>query len=69
VHRGFAAIRFNFRGVGRSQGSFAPPANLYDFSFLAPCPSSGPIVHGDKNAAVRANARMRAATSSTPRRH
>ena len=22
VHRGFAAIRFNFRGVGRSQGAF-----------------------------------------------
>ncbi|WP_204267853.1 alpha/beta hydrolase, partial [Enterobacter hormaechei] len=30
--------------------SVAPPANLYDFSFLAPCPSSGLIVHGDKDA-------------------
>src|SRR5262249_21043250 len=32
--------------------SIAPPANLYDFSFLAPCPSSGLIVHGDKDAVV-----------------
>ncbi|HXD14291.1 MAG TPA: alpha/beta hydrolase, partial [Xanthobacteraceae bacterium] len=105
--RGFSALRFNFRGVGRSQGGFdhgigelsdaasaldwaqsvnpearscwiagfsfgawigmqllmrrpeiegfisiAPPANLYDFSFLAPCPSSGLIIHGDKDAVV-----------------
>jgi uncharacterized protein len=28
--------------------SIAPPANLYDFSFLAPCPSSGLIIHGDQ---------------------
>jgi pimeloyl-ACP methyl ester carboxylesterase len=26
--------------------SVAPPANLYDFSFLAPCPSSGLIING-----------------------
>ena len=98
---GFTVLRFNFRGVGRSQGEYdqgigelsdaasaldylqamnqnskqcwvagfsfgawigmqllmrrpeitgfvsvAPPANLYDFSFLAPCPSSGLIING-----------------------
>ena len=26
--------------------SVAPPANIYDFSFLAPCPSSGLILQG-----------------------
>ena len=102
MRRNFSVLRFNFRGVGRSQGRFdngqgelndaataldwmqvhnpnatscwiggfsfgawismqlmmrrpeisgfisvAPPASLYDFSFLAPCPSSGIIIHGD----------------------
>jgi uncharacterized protein len=101
VNRGFSAFRFNFRGVGRSQGYFdhgigelsdaaaaldwvqsinpdaktcwvagisfgawigmqllmrrpevegfisvAAPANRFDFTFLAPCPSSGLFVHG-----------------------
>ena len=102
ARRGFSVLRFNFRGVGRSQGSYdrgegelsdaasaldwlqtynqnagacwiagfsfgawigmqllmrrpeisgfisiSPPANLYDFSFLAPCPSSGLVIHGE----------------------
>ena len=32
--------------------SVAPPANMHDFSFLAPCPSSGLIVQGDKDEVV-----------------
>jgi len=98
---GFTVLRFNFRGVGRSQGEYdqgvgelsdaasaldylqsknnnskhcwvagfsfgawigmqllmrrpeitgfisvSPPANMYDFSFLAPCPSSGLVING-----------------------
>ena len=109
VQRGFSVLRFNFRGVGRSQGLFdngagemldaaaaldwmqainkeattcwiagvsfgawismqllmrrpeiegfisvAPPANLYDFSFLAPCPSSGLIINGEIDRVVPA---------------
>lgn len=101
LRKSFSVIRFNFRGVGRSQGGFdqgqgelsdaasvldwmqvqnpsadrcwiagfsfgawiamqvlmrrpeiegfvavSPPANIFDFTFLAPCPSSGLIVHG-----------------------
>lgn len=104
AQRGFSVLRFNSRGVGRSQGYFdhgvgeladaaaaldwlqsfnpessgcwiagfsfgswigmqllmrrpevqgfisvAPPENLYDFSFLAPCPSSGLIIHGEND--------------------
>ena len=107
VERGFSVLRFNFRGVGRSQGAFdngvgelsdaayafdwmqqfnnnspfcwiggysfgalismqlmmrrpeiegfvsiSPPAGTEDFSFLAPCPSSGLIIHGDKDTHV-----------------
>ena len=105
--RGFGVLRFNFRGVGRSQGSWdqglgelsdaataldwlqainpnapiswvaghsfgayiamqllmrrpeidgfvsvAPPTNMYDFSFLAPCPSSGIIISGEADTIV-----------------
>lgn len=107
VEQGFNAIRFNFRGVGRSEGKYdhgegelsdaaacldwlqvqnpeprqcwvagfsfgawismqllmrrpeldgfvavSPPANLYDFSFLAPCPVSGLILQGSKDEIV-----------------
>ncbi len=107
AERGFTVLRFNFRGIGRSQGEFdhghgelsdaasaldwlqslhpdskycwiagfsfgawigmqllmrrpevagfisiAPPTNIYDFSFLAPCPSSGLIIHGDADRVV-----------------
>jgi alpha/beta superfamily hydrolase len=32
--------------------SVSPPANIYDFSFLAPCPSSGLMVQGDQDTVV-----------------
>ena len=104
VNNEFSVLRINFRGVGRSQGTFddglgeltdaaasmdwlqlqnpdamtcwlggfsfgswiamqlmmrrpeiegficaSPPAGMYDFSFLAPCPASGLIIQGDKD--------------------
>ena len=32
----------------------SPPANLYDFSFLAPCPASGLIIQGTDDKIVEA---------------
>jgi alpha/beta superfamily hydrolase len=111
VRRGFSVARFNFRGVGRSDGSFdngpgeladaatvldwvqshnpdskrywiggvsfgawiamqllmrrpeiegfvsvAPQAGLYDFNFLAPCPSSGIVISGEIDRVVKPEA-------------
>ena len=36
--------------------SVSPPANMYDFSFLAPCPASGIIVQGAADTVVTPNA-------------
>jgi alpha/beta superfamily hydrolase len=32
--------------------SVAPPANMFDFTFLAPCPSSGIIIQGENDEVV-----------------
>jgi len=32
--------------------SISPPANIYDFNFLAPCPNEGLIVQGDNDQVV-----------------
>jgi hypothetical protein len=34
----------------------APPASMYDFSFLAPCPVSGQVVYGDQDTIVEEDA-------------
>ena len=56
--------RFSFWGVDRDAVIDAPPGNyrfylgcsagqsVYDFSFLAPCPSSGLFLHGAEDKVV-----------------
>ena len=124
VERGFSALRFNFRGVGRSQGNFdhgqgelsdaaaaldwaqainpearacwiagisfgawigmqllmrrpeirgfisvAPPANMFDFTFLAPCPSSGIIIQGENDEVVTPGAVQKLVDKLRTQRH
>ena len=35
--------------------SVSPPTNVYDFSFLAPCPASGLILHGSNDGVATPN--------------
>ncbi len=122
--RGFAVLRFNFRGVGLSEGAFAkgegeladaaaaldwlqvmnpnakhcwivgfsfgafigmqllmrrpdvvgfvsvaPPSNLYDFSFLSPCPASGLILQGSEDTIVPLDAQIDLVSRLTSQRH
>ena len=124
VNRGFSVLRFNFRGVGRSQGAFdhgsgelsdaasaldwaqslnpdaracwiagvsfgawigmqllmrrpeikgfisiAPPANLYDFTFLAPCPSSGILIQGEQDEVATPSATQKLVDKLRTQRH
>ena len=36
--------------------SLAPPADVHDFTFLAPCPASGQIIHGERDEIVAKDA-------------
>ena len=33
--------------------SISPQPNIFDFNFLAPCPTSGLVIHGDQDQLVK----------------
>jgi hypothetical protein len=49
--------------------SIAPPANMYDFSFLAPCPSSGIIIQGEVDEVVTPSAVQKLVDKLRTQRH
>ena len=49
--------------------SIAPPANMYDFSFLAPCPSSGIIIQGEADEVVTPGAVQKLVDKLRTQRH
>ena len=49
--------------------SIAPPANMYDFSFLAPCPSSGIIIDGENDEVVPPPAVLKLVDKLRTQRH
>ena len=49
--------------------SIAPPANMYDFTFLAPCPSSGIIIQGTHDDVVSASAVQKLVDKLRTQRH
>ena len=49
--------------------SIAPPANMYDFAFLAPCPSSGIIIQGDADEVVTPLAAQKLVDNMRTERH
>ena len=49
--------------------SIAPPANMYDFTFLAPCPSSGIIIQGEGDEVVTPLATQKLVDKLRTQRH
>ena len=49
--------------------SIAPPANMYDFSFLAPCPASGVIIQGEGDEVVTPLATQKLVDKLRTQRH